>query len=245
MQYEELSRVIREAKRIVIFGGAGLSTESGIPDFRGSGGLYQKKDESDIAPEAMLHHDFLEKHPERFYDYYRTHMLYPNAKPNAAHLAFAALEKMGKVTAVITQNIDGLHQRAGSENVIELHGSTLRNYCKNCGKQYGVEVITETDGVPHCMVCGGIIRPDVVLYGEGLDGVAWRRAEDAIRGADVLIVGGTSLTVYSAASLVEYYRGEHFIVINKTRTPYDRWAELVIRDPIGEVFDAIMSEYRN
>ncbi len=240
MKYQALLDIIRDAKSIVIFGGAGLSTESGIPDFRGSGGLYQKKDESDIAPEMMLHHDFLEKHPERFFDYYRTHMLYPEAKPNAAHLAFAALEKMGKVTAVITQNIDGLHQRAGSENVIELHGSTLRNYCDRCGRSYGAEAVTETEGVPRCPVCGGIIRPDVVLYGEGLDADSWVRAETAIRKADVLIVGGTSLTVQPAASLVGAYRGEHLVIINQTRTPYDRWAELLIGDPIGEVFSEIM-----
>ncbi len=241
MSYQQLTELIRHAKQIVVFGGAGLSTESGIPDFRGSGGLYQKKEETDVAPEEMLHHDFLERHPERFYAYYRTHMIYPDAKPNAAHFAFAKLEAMGKLSAVITQNIDGLHQKAGSQNVIELHGSTLRNACKTCGKKYDLDRIMNADGIPTCTVCGGIIRPDVVLYGEGLDMNEWMRAENAIRKADVLIVGGTSLTVYPAASLVELYRGDHLVIVNKTRTPYDSRAELLIREPIGEVFSEVMT----
>ena len=195
-----------------------------------------------MPPEEKLHIRYFLRNPEGFYRYYRRHMLYPEAQPNAAHLALAALERAGKLSTVITQNIDGLHQRAGSSNVIELHGSTLRNYCVRCGKKYGVDYILESTGVPKCSECGGIVRPDVVLYGEGLDGSVFADAEEAIANADVLIVGGTSLTVNPAASLVDYYCGEHLIIINQTPTPYDCFAEMIIRDPIGTVMDSIAED---
>ena len=235
--YEELKKIIDGASDIVFFGGAGVSTESGIPDFRGAGGLYLGEEDDGVPPEEKLHIRYFLRNPEGFYRYYRRHMLYPEAQPNAAHLALAALERAGKLSTVITQNIDGLHQRAGSSNVIELHGSTLRNYCVRCGKKYGVDYILESTGVPKCSECGGIVRPDVVLYGEGLDGSVFADAEEAIANADVLIVGGTSLTVNPAASLVDYYCGEHLIIINQTPTPYDCFAEMIIRDPIGTVMD--------
>lgn len=234
----KLGRIITEAKKIAFFGGAGVSTESGIPDFRSGTGLYNEPDDDGVPPETKLSHGYLTSNPEGFFSYYRKNMIYPDAKPNAAHIALAKLEAQGKLAAVITQNIDGLHQKAGSENVIELHGSTLRNYCSGCGREYGLEYIMESDGVPQCTVCGGLVRPDVVLYGEGLDSEAFTRAGEAIRSSDVLIVGGTSLTVHPAASLIRYYDGKHMIIINKTPTPYDSAAEMVIRDPIGEVFGA-------
>ena len=232
--YFELQRIIDEAENIVFFGGAGVSTESGIPDFRGNGGLYTEDDENSVQPETILSAEFFRRYPKEFYDYYRSHIIYPYAKPNDAHYALARFEKEGKLSAVITQNIDGLHQEAGSVNVIELHGSAHRNYCVECGKQYGIDAIVNSVGVPRCS-CGGIIRPDIVLYGEGLDGSALNDAEKAISCADVLIVGGTSLTVQPAASLIGYYEGEHLIIINSTPTPYDGLAELVIREPNGEV----------
>ncbi len=238
--YKELTDIIKHAKQIVFFGGAGVSTESDIPDFRGAKGLYQTEQSDGISPEEILHHDYFIRHPEKFYEYYRANMIYPHAEPNGAHRALAKLEKKKKLTAVVTQNIDGLHQKAGSVNVLELHGTTLRNFCMTCGKTYGTDKVLSCEGAPVCEVCGGLIRPDVVLYGEGLNGETWAKAKKAIGEADVLIVGGTSLTVYPAASLVADYHGEHLIILNRTRTPYDRFAELVIREPIGEVFDAII-----
>lgn len=237
--YRELSQIIYEAENIVFFGGAGVSTESDIPDFRGSSGLYNESDR-DIRPEEILHHDYFVRNPESFYEYYRTHMIYPNAEPNDAHYALAKLEKEGRLSAVITQNIDGLHQLAGSENVIELHGSVHRNYCVKCGKRFGLDIVTESQGYPVCDKCGGLIRPDVVLYGESLDSNALYEAEEAVDSADVLIVGGTSLTVYPAAGLVAGFHGEHLIIINQTPTQYDGLAELVISDPIGEVLGKIV-----
>ena len=231
----ELPQIIKNAKKIVFFGGAGVSTGSGIPDFRGSGGLYTEG-AFEESPEELLSGTYLRKYPEKFYAYYKKNMLYPGAKPNAAHLKLAEWEREGKLTSVITQNIDGLHQAAGSKNVIELHGSVLRNYCVSCGEMHSLSYVTEANGVPRCRVCGGIVRPDVVLYGEGLDGAAFMQAQNDIAEADVLIVGGTSLTVYPAAGLLQYYRGDHLIIINRTRTPYDPWAEYVIREPIEEVF---------
>ena len=230
----ELLGIIENAKKIVFFGGAGVSTGSGIPDFRGSGGLYTK-DGPGESPEELLSGTYLRKYPEKFYAYYKGSMLYPHAKPNAAHLMLAKWEREGKLTSVITQNIDGLHQAAGSKNVIELHGSVLRNYCISCGEMHSLSYVTEADGVPRCRVCGGIVRPDVVLYGEGLDGAAFMQAQSDIAAADVLIVGGTSLTVYPAAGLIRHFHGKHLIIINRTRTPYDPWAEYVIREPIEEV----------
>ncbi len=241
--YMRLADIIRESDNIVFFGGAGVSTESDIPDFRGNGGLFRVDTGEEVRPETILHHDYFVRHPERFFDYYRQNMLYPDARPNPAHYALAELEAMGKVRAVITQNIDGLHQKAGSQNVIELHGSSLRNYCMECGKTYDLpDFLALTDSVPRCPVCGGIVRPDVVMYGEPLDNHALSRAEEAIAAADVLIVGGTSLLVHPAAGLMFDYQGDHMIIINRSRTPYDDWAELLIRDPIGETFERVMEE---
>lgn len=237
-QYAKLKTIIENAKNIVFFGGAGVSTESGIPDFRGKNGIYTTAQES--SPEEMLHHSFFEANPEAFMAYYREHMLHPYAEPNAAHIALAKLEAAGKLSAVITQNIDGLHQKAGSKNVIELHGSTLRNYCVRCGTVYPAEKITESSGLPLCDRCGGIVRPDVVLYGESLPSGSWYDAREQIAKADVLIVGGTSLTVYPAAGLVADFSGGHLVIINQTQTPYDYYAELRIAEPIGEVFARLL-----
>ena len=235
MNQMALQTMIKEAKRIVFFGGAGVSTGSGIPDFRGSGGLYTDTCETEESPEEMLSGEYLRKHPEKFYRYYRKNMLYPDAKPNGAHRALAKLEQTGKLTSVITQNIDGLHQAAGSRNVIELHGSVLRNYCISCFKEYSLSYIMQTEDVPVCEHCGKPVRPDVVLYGEGLDGLAFARAQREIECADLLIVGGTSLTVYPAAGLIHHFKGENFVIINQTSTPYDPYASLIIREPIEEV----------
>ena len=214
----------------VFFGGAGVSTESGIPDFRSVDGLYHQQ--YDYPPETILSHSFYERNPEEFFRFYRNKMLYLDAQPNAAHKKLAEWEAQGKLTAVITQNIDGLHQKAGSKNVLELHGSVLRNYCAKCGAFHGVEDIVNSTGVPRCR-CGGIIKPDVVLYEEGLDEDVMMRSVSAIRHADVLIIGGTSLTVYPAAGLVRYYRGDKLVVINKT--DLGAGADLTITEPIGEV----------
>ncbi len=243
MNFEELKTIVREAQKIVFFGGAGVSTDSGIPDFRGTDGLYtEDNEEYEESPEIMLSGGYLRKKPKEFYRYYKKNMLYPNAKPNGAHRALAKLEDEGKLTAVITQNIDGLHQAAGSQNVIELHGSVLRNYCTVCGREHSLSFIQNAPDVPLCEVCGAVVRPDVVLYGEGLDGEAFRLAEEAIMEADVMIVGGTSLTVYPAASLVGYFRGKHMIIINKSPTPYDRFADYVIRDSIADVLEKIVTD---
>ncbi len=237
---KQLTKLIEKSKNIVFFGGAGVSTESGIPDFRGNDGLYTAESDFGYSPEEILHRNFFASKPGRFYEYYRANMLYPEAAPNAAHKALAHLEREGKLSAVITQNIDGLHQRAGSQNVIELHGSVLRNYCTRCGAQYGVEHVLRGAEVPVCTACGGIVRPDVVLYGEMLPEASWHAAEMAMAKADMLIVGGTSLTVQPAASLVFRYRGENLVIINRDPTPYDEYAKLVIREPIGEIFGRIM-----
>lgn len=231
---ERLRTIISEAKNIVFFGGAGVSTASGIPDFRGDEGLYEKENKYDAPPEVILSGRYLYAKPESFYRYYKNEMIYKDAEPNRAHLALAELERKGRLSAVITQNIDGLHQAAGSENVIELHGSVLRNSCTRCGKKFPLSYVMENSGVPYCDACKSLIRPDVILYGEGLETQPFCKAELAISGADVLIVGGTSLTVYPAASLVNHFRGEHFIIINKTETPYDRYADLIIREPIAD-----------
>lgn len=233
------SEMVLSSDNIVFFGGAGVSTESGIPDFRGSGGLYNDST-AKIPPEVILSHDYLYTHPREFYSYYRYNMLYPNAKPNAAHIALARLEEMGKLKAVITQNIDGLHQKAGSRNVIELHGSSLRNYCVKCGKKYSLDYILSGDGIPKCEDCGGFVRPDVVMYGEGLDSHAIESAVRAVSECDMLIVGGTSLTVYPAAGLVNYYNGSKLVIINRDPTPFDSYAQMVIRRPIAEVFSGII-----
>ena len=236
---EQLKSWIGESGNIVFFGGAGVSTESGIPDFRSVDGLYNQQ--YDYPPETIISHSFYRRNPEEFYRFYKNRMLFPDAAPNAAHLALARLEQSGKLRAVITQNIDGLHQAAGSKNVLELHGSVHRNYCTRCGKFYSLKEIMEMDGVPHCE-CGGVIKPDVVLYEEGLDQGVLQMAVSAIRHADVLIIGGTSLTVYPAAGLIDYYQGNKLVLINKSVTPLDDRADLVISGKIGEVFAQIIPD---
>ena len=231
-----LKQWVEQSRNIVFFGGAGVSTESGIPDFRSVDGLYHQKFR--YPPETMLSHSFYEAHKAEFYDFYRAKMLAPDAQPNAAHRKLAQWEAQGKLKAVITQNIDGLHQKAGSHEVLELHGSVLRNYCERCGRFYGLETILHSTGVPKCD-CGGDIKPDVVLYEEGLDETVMDKALDYIRNADMLIIGGTSLVVYPAAGLVRYYRGHKLVVINKGTVGSDLGADLVIDGPIGQVFSQV------
>ncbi len=225
-----LKQWIADSDNIVFFGGAGVSTESNIPDFRSVDGLYNQK--YPYPPETILSHTFYQRRPEEFFTFYRDKMLFPEAKPNAAHLALARLEQMGKCKAVITQNIDGLHQAAGSKKVLELHGSVLRNYCTRCHKFHSMEDILHSEGIPRCE-CGGIMKPDVVLYEEGLDSLTLNEAVRCIAQADVLIVGGTSLTVYPAAGLIDYYRGKKLVLINKSVTAMDDQADLLISGPIS------------
>lgn len=232
-QFKEL---VDHSDNIVFFGGAGVSTESGIPDFRSVDGLYHQK--YDYPPEMILSHTFYMNKTEEFYRFYRDKMLALDAKPNAAHLKLAELEEQGKLKAVITQNIDGLHQKAGSKEVLELHGSVHRNYCQKCGKLYDAEYILNSKNVPVC-TCGGSIKPDVVLYEEGLDNNTMQKAVNYIRNADILIIGGTSLAVYPAAGLIDYYRGDKLVLINKSKTPMDNRADLIINESIGKVFGAI------
>jgi len=243
--YEELSSILKNSNNIVFFGGAGVSTESGIPDFRSESGLYKAKTEYGLSPESLLDIDFFEKHPDIFYDYYKKNLIALNAKPNPAHTSLAKLEEMGKLKAVITQNIDGLHQMAGSKTVYELHGSVHRNRCRWCKKFYDLNYILDEkncdNGVPKCD-CGGIIKPEVVLYGEMLDEKCIQHSANAIANADVLIVGGTSLAVYPAAGFVNYFKGSKLVVINMSSTGLDGNADLVIRDPIGQVFSTVMEE---
>ena len=236
-EIEELQKIIDEYDNLVFFGGAGVSTESGIPDFRSVDGLYNQQ--YDYPPETILSHTFFMEKPEEFYRFYQAKMLCDTAKPNAAHQKLAQLEQAGKLKAVITQNIDNLHQMAGSKNVLELHGSVYRNHCMKCGKSYDFAYMKNTRGVPKCEACQGIIKPDVVLYEEGLDGSTISRSVQAISDAQVLIIGGTSLAVYPAASLIDYFQGEKLVVINKAPTPRDRQADLIISLPIGEVFSQI------
>ena len=231
---EMLREIIHNSDNIVFFGGAGVSTESGIPDFRSVDGLYNQK--YDYPPETILSHTFFSYKPEEFYRFYKDKMIALDAKPNTTHLKLAELEAKGKLKAVITQNIDGLHQAAGSKTVYELHGSVLRNYCWECHEFYPVETIIEADGIPRCKVCNGIIKPDVVLYQEGLDDETVSRSISAIMNAEVLIIGGTSLAVYPAAGLIDYFRGKHLVLINKTSTPQDKKATLLIQAGLGEVF---------
>lgn len=232
----QLQQIINESNNIVFFGGAGVSTESGIPDFRSVDGLYNQK--YDYPPEEILSRTFFNAHTEYFYDFYRDKMLALDAEPNAAHLKLAELEKAGKLSAVVTQNIDGLHQKAGSKNVFELHGSVHRNYCTSCHKFYNAEYIKSSKGVPRCN-CGGIIKPDVVLYEEGLDDNTVSGAINAIKNADCLIVAGTSLNVYPAAGFIRYFCGKYFVLINRDPTPADSMADLVIHDKVGKVLSAI------
>ena len=234
---ETLKKWLAESNNIVFFGGAGVSTESKIPDFRSTDGLYNQQ--YAYPPETILSHTFYMRKTDEFYRFYRNKMLFPDAEPNRAHKALAKLEAEGRLKAVVTQNIDGLHQKAGSKEVMELHGSVLRNYCQRCGKFHGIEAILHSDGVPKCE-CGGTIKPDVVLYEEGLDQHTLQRSVYHISHADVLIIGGTSLTVYPAAVLIDYYRGNKLVLINKSVTPMDSRADLVISGPIGEILgDAV------
>lgn len=237
-QLQTLKKWIEESDNVVFFGGAGVSTESGIPDFRSTDGLYAQKYK--YPPETIVSHTFLERKTDEFFDFYREKMVAPavSAKPNAAHLRLAELEKEGKLKAVITQNIDGLHQAGGSKEVLELHGTVMKNYCNRCGKRYGVEAVTESAGIPKCE-CGGMIRPDVVLYEEGLDMAVMEKAIYYIQNADVLIIGGTSLVVYPAAGLIRYYKGNKLVLVNLSETSQDRYADLVIHKKIGEVFSEI------
>ena len=233
---DTLKKWINESNYIVFFGGAGVSTESNIPDFRSTDGLYHQ--EYDYPPETILSHSFYMRKPEEFYRFYRNKMLFPNAKPNRAHLALAKLEQEGKLKAVITQNIDGLHQAAGSKEVLELHGSVLRNHCTRCGRFYGLDDILKMKGVPKCG-CGGVIKPDVVLYEEGLDNEVIERSIAHIRKADMLIIGGTSLVVYPAAGFIDYFRGKYLVVINKSEMAKAVRANLSISAPIGEILGRI------
>ncbi len=231
-----LQEIINDSKRIVFFGGAGVSTESGIPDFRSVDGLYSQK--YDYPPEQMVSHSFYVRRPEEFFRFYKDKMICTSAKPNAAHLKLSELEKAGKLSCVITQNIDGLHQAAGSKNVVELHGSVHRNYCESCNKFYDVNYILNSEGVPHCS-CGGRVKPDVVLYEEQLNENDITKAVEEISSADTLIIGGTSLVVYPAAGLIRYFRGKYLVVINKSPTDADKNADLVISDSIGKVLSEI------
>ena len=233
---KEVKEIIDGSDNIVFFGGAGVSTESGVPDFRSEDGLYHQQYK--YPPEQILSHTFYMRMPEEFFRFYKDKLLITGVKPNKAHIKLAELEKKGKLKAVITQNIDGLHQAAGSKEVLELHGSVHRNYCEKCGKFYDFDYMANAEGVPVCS-CGGRIKPDVVLYEEGLDMGIMQKAVDYISNADVLIIGGTSLAVYPAAGLIDYYRGNKLVLINKSATPRDRQADLVVQGAIGEILDQI------
>lgn len=233
----ELKRIVEQSESIVFFGGAGVSTASGIPDFRGAGGLYDG-----TTAEDMLHVSFFRRHPDAFYEFYKANMIYPEARPNAVHYALAELERRGKLSGIITQNIDGLHQLAGSKNVCELHGTVLENFCTRCGAEYGVDYVLSSDGVPRCKKCGGMIKPNVVLYGESLDADVLYRAQELVENADTMLVGGTSLKVYPAAGYVAAFQGENLVIINRDPTPFDGAAALVFHDDLTEVFEALVDD---
>jgi NAD-dependent deacetylase len=235
MYIEELKKIINESNNIVFFGGAGVSTESDIPDFRSANGLWNEKLHMTLTPEELVSHTYFVKYPEDFFAFYKAKLVYPDAKPNPGHIALAKLENMGKLKAIVTQNIDGLHQEAGSKNVFELHGSVHRNYCTKCGAFYDAQFVLNSKGVPRCTRCGGMVKPDVVLYEEGLDENVIMGAVRAISKADTLIIGGTSLVVYPAAGLIDYFNGSNLVLINKSSTSADNRANLVIHAPIGEV----------
>jgi NAD-dependent deacetylase len=237
---EQLIKIVKESNNIVFFGGAGVSTESGIPDFRSENGLYTTGQGKKYSPEQLLSHSFFMRHTHDFFSYYKKHMIYKESKPNPAHFALAKLEELGKLSAVITQNIDSLHQKAGSQMVHELHGSSNRNYCMKCRKSYSLNQIMKMDTVPVCTDCGGVIKPDVVLYEEELNQAMIQKSIDAIQRSDTMIVGGTSLVVWPAASLIEYFHGKNLVLINKSKTAYDTMASLVIHDSIGEVLDCVI-----
>lgn len=239
---KQLADILKDSKNIVFFGGAGVSTSSGVPDFRSSTGLYSKKLNRNFTPEQAVSHSFFVQHPEEFFDFYKKNLIYPDAKPNACHIALAKLEEIGKLSAVVTQNIDGLHQAAGSKVVYELHGSVLRNYCMKCHTFYDEKYILQADGVPKCEKCGGTIKPDVVLYEEGLDDQIISGAIHAITQADTLIIGGTSLVVYPAAGLIDYFSGNNLVLINKSTTPADNKADLVINDDIAKVMEEAVGQ---
>lgn len=237
-----LCEIINKSNNIVFFGGAGCSVESGIPDFRSSDGLYSKKLGKNFTPEEAVSHTFFVRHTEEFYDFYKKNLIYRNALPNDCHKALAKLEQMGKVSAIVTQNIDGLHQAAGSKNVFELHGSVLRNYCISCGEFYDVDYVLNAESIPVCKKCGYVVKPDVVLYEEGLNDNIINGAINAIRNADTLIIGGTSLAVYPAAGFINYFRGKNLVLINKTESNVEYKAQLVIHDSIGKVFAQVMKQ---
>ncbi|WP_297825206.1 NAD-dependent protein deacylase [uncultured Methanobrevibacter sp.] len=234
----QLQEIIDSSNNIVFFGGAGVSTESGIPDFRSESGIFKSLEKYGDTPENLVSHSYYLDHTEEFFDYYKENLIFKDAQPNPAHLKLAELEKAGKLKAVITQNIDGLHQKAGSKNVLELHGSIHRNYCQICEKEYDLDYILESDGIPRCE-CGGIVKPDVVLYEEPLNNAILNFSVDYISRADTLIIGGTSLVVYPAAGLIKYFHGSNLVLINKSETPYDSYASLVINDAIGETLSQI------
>ncbi|MBC8060191.1 MAG: NAD-dependent protein deacylase [Clostridiaceae bacterium] len=240
MCIENLKSIIQTSNNIVFFGGAGVSTESGIPDFRSSTGLYKTKNNFHYPPETMLSHSFFIKNTEDFYEFYKTNMIYKSVKPNAAHLALAAMEKLGKLKAVITQNIDGLHQAGGSKEVLELHGSVHRNHCTECNKFFNLQYILNSSVIPKCNICQGVIKPDVVLYEENLNMDILSKAISYIQNSEVLIIGGTSLNVYPATSLIKYFNGNKLILINKSSTPFDSKADIVIHENIGKVLSNIL-----
>jgi len=238
-KYETLKDILNHARQIVVFTGAGISVPSGIPDFRSADGIYNQKTNLKASPEEIISHSFYESHPEEFFEFYKEKMCYPKAEPNIAHKYFANLEKKGKNVIVVTQNIDGLHQKAGSNMVYELHGNVHRNYCENCGRYFGLDYVLNSKGVPHCDKCGAIVKPDVVLYEESLNEDTIQRSISAIMTCDVLVVIGTSLSVYPAAGFVRYFRGEYIILINKQPTPYDNQADLLFNEDVVEVIKKI------
>lgn len=236
---EKLQEIIDDSDNIVFFGGAGVSTESGIPDFRSESGIFKSLEKYGDTPERLVSHSYYLEHTDKFFSYYKDCLIFPEAEPNPAHYTLARLEKEGKLKAIITQNIDGLHQKAGSKNVLELHGSVYRNYCEICKKEYNLDFILESEGIPHC-TCGGIIKPDVVLYEEALDMNILNKSAQYIMSADTLIVGGTSLVVYPASGLINYFKGKNLVLINKSKTDYDLLASLVINEAIGETLNKII-----
>ncbi len=241
-EIEKLTQILRNSNNIVFFGGAGVSTESNIPDFRSANGLFNARLNMTLSPEQLVSHTYFIRFPEEFFNFYKAKLIYPEAKPNGAHIALANLEEMGKLKAIITQNIDGLHQAAGSKNVFELHGSIHRNYCIKCNDSYDMDFILNSKGIPTCPKCSGTVRPDVVLYEEGLDESVLKGAIDAISKADTLIIGGTSLVVYPAANLINYFKGKNLVLINKSITSADSKADLVIHDSIGKVLSEAINE---